>query len=57
MILYGTEITIEAQYTKDLSFENSLAPKANSNVPEISVDVTTGVRPIGDELPRDNFAV
>lgn len=43
------EIIIEAQYTKDLSFENPLAPKANSNVPEISVDVTTGIRPIGDD--------
>jgi len=43
------EITIEAQYTKDLSFENPSAPGTNTEVPEISVDVTTGVRPIGDD--------
>lgn len=42
---------VEAQYIKDLSFENPLNPvsSANSNTtPDINVDVTTGGRSIGE---------
>jgi preprotein translocase subunit SecB len=44
------EISIEAQYIKDLSFENPIAPRApaDKSAPEINVEVTTGARPIGD---------
>jgi len=48
---FAPEINIEAQYVKDLSFENPmgpLVPPEARTAPEISVDVTTGGRPVGN---------
>jgi len=45
------QIGIETQYIKDLSFENPLGPKASTmekTSPEVSIEVTTGARPLGD---------
>lgn len=53
---FAPEIDIEAQYIKDLSFENPLGAMAPAEVqksPAINVDVTTGGRP----LPNDRYEV
>ena len=45
------EIGIEAQYIKDLSFENPLGPNAQSALeqnPSVSVEVSTSARPLDD---------
>ena len=44
-------ISINAQYIKDLSFENPLGPNAQSAVehnPSVSVEVSTSARPLDD---------
>jgi len=46
---FAPQIGIETQYIKDLSFENPLGPKASTmekTAPEVSVEVTTGARPL-----------
>jgi preprotein translocase subunit SecB len=45
------QINIETQYIKDLSFENPLGPNAGAAIqqnPEVSVEVTTSARPLGE---------
>jgi preprotein translocase subunit SecB len=44
-------IAIEAQYIKDLSFENPMgpnAPAAAAQNPEVTVEVSTSARPLGE---------
>ena len=44
-------IAIEAQYIKDLSFENPMGPNAASAAaqnPEVTVEVSTSARPLGE---------
>ncbi|MEE8334005.1 MAG: protein-export chaperone SecB [Alphaproteobacteria bacterium] len=50
--LISPQIGIEAQYIKDLSFENPLGPNAAAAIqtnPEVSVEVTTSARPLEGE--------
>lgn len=45
------QINIETQYIKDLSFENPLGPNAAAAIqqnPEVTVEVTTSARPLGE---------
>lgn len=47
--LISPQIGIEAQYIKDLSFENPLGPDAAAAIqtnPEVSIEVTTSARPL-----------
>lgn len=44
-------ITVEAQYIKDLSFENPQGPNAQiavAQAPEVTVEINTNARPLGE---------
>ncbi len=55
-------IAINAQYLKDLSFENprapmSLAPGAGGAQPQVQVNVDVGARPLGQDLYEVTLAI
>lgn len=48
---FTPELNIDAQYVKDLSFENPMGPRFQTNEdqePKINIDVNTGSRPLKD---------
>lgn len=48
---FSPKINIDAQYIKDLSFENPIGPSFQTNLdqePEINIDINTGGRPLKD---------
>ena len=43
------QIGVEAQFIKDLSFENPLGPNMMNQTPEVNVEVSTNARPLEDD--------
>jgi preprotein translocase subunit SecB len=53
-------ITVEAQYIKDLSFENPQGPNAQAAIaqnPEVTIEVNTNARPLGEQDGVGRFEV